>query len=842
MIRICLIFGVFILLSNVSLSAQRPTKLDSLLAVNQNYARRDTNKLKTLLAISHTYSNQNPQKGLATADACISIAEELGIPLFLGRSYFMKSLNLFQMSKLDSTIIMVEQAIAIFERLDLKEDLGKAYTVRGGVSYYRADYPAAESNWEKAAEAYRIINDLPGQARMMANLGLIYLTQKQHQKALDVFKAAAAIQEKTELWGNLSNSYAHIASVYLTWQDYDMAFTYYQKALDLAKKVDHKIFTSIYLGNIGNVYFNKSDYPNAITWYQEAIKLNEELGNKQTHANNLLTLSILYSNLRDFPQAIKYIEKATQLAKEMGNQNMLGRCLDNLGTQYRKMEDLTKAESYFMQANDIYEAVNFKDGICDVSLSLGYIHMKYKDYAKSISYFQKAKGLSDIVAGKSTMVTSLDGLANNCMYAPDSLLMPMLGIQAENRYSEAIRLLLEAQEMARAAKILFSEQSTWRTLSQAYELKGDYVNAYKAFSQFVAIRDSVVGEDTKKQITRKEIQYEFDKKEATLKFEQQLTQEQLEQQKLLSFQQQQSLQINQQSLALSNKEKDLQHLAYLKEKAEKQEKEQALSLAEKDKQLQDVQLGSLLQEKALQLKTLAEKNALIGFLIAGLSAILLAFAAFYWWIRQRQAKKEAAIQAQFTRQLLENIEDDRGRIAIDLHDSVSHDLLLLKQSIRKEITGPEVGDKIDNIINGIRQISRNLHPVMLDKIGLRLSLETLCEQFMQHETMYVSHEIEYQNTLPKTAELQLFRIVQEGLTNALKYSKAEAVKVQFKHSGTSLRLEIQDNGKGFEVEKALEGGKAFGLHSILQRAKAIGGKAEIRSGEGGTTVSVVIGV
>ena len=354
------------------------------------------------------------------------------------------------------------------------------------------------------------------------------------------------------------------------------------------------------------------------------------------------------------------------------------------------------------------------------------------------------------------------------------------------------------------------------------------------------MRDSTSGEDIRQQITRKEIQYEFDKKETVLKFEQQLTQEQLEKQKLLSIQQQQALRLNEQSLALSNKESDLQRLAYLKEKAEKQEKEQQLSLAGIDKQLQDVQLGALLQEKALQLKTLAQKNALIGFLLAGISAILLAFAAFYFWIRQREAKKEAATQAQFTRQLLEHVEDDRGRIAIDLHDSVSHDLLLLKQSIRKEITGPEVGDKIDGIINGIRQISRNLHPVMLDKIGLGLSLETLCEQFMQHETMYVSHEIDYQNTLPKTAELQLFRIVQEGLTNALKYSKAEAVKVQLKSSDNALRLEIQDNGKGFNVEKALEGGKAFGLHSILQRAKAIGGKGEIRSAEGGTKISVIV--
>ena len=65
--------------------------------------------------------------------------------------------------------------------------------------------------------------------------------------------------------------------------------------------------------------------------------------------------------------------------------------------------------------------------------------------------------------------------------------------------------------------------------------------------------------------------------------------------------------------------------------------------------------------------------------------------------------------------------------------------------------------------------------------------------------------------------------------------------MQLEQSGNTLRLEIEDNGRGFDVEKALEDGKAFGLHSILQRAKAIGGRAEIRSGEKGTIISVVVG-
>ncbi|MBK9338568.1 MAG: hypothetical protein IPM98_19380 [Lewinellaceae bacterium] len=129
---------------------------------------------------------------------------------------------------------------------------------------------------------------------------------------------------------------------------------------------------------------------------------------------------------------------------------------------------------------------------------------------------------------------------------------------------------------------------------------------------------------------------------------------------------------------------------------------------------------------------------------------------------------------------------------------------------------------------------------MLDKIGLRLSLETLCEQFMQHESLFISHEINYPSPLPKTAELQLFRIVQEGLTNAHKYARAEAVNVKLKPVKNGLQLVIHDNGKGFDVQDALHSGKAFGLHSILQRSKAIGGHAEIRSDQNGTVIRVEV--
>lgn len=263
------------------------------------------------------------------------------------------------------------------------------------------------------------------------------------------------------------------------------------------------------------------------------------------------------------------------------------------------------------------------------------------------------------------------------------------------------------------------------------------------------------------------------------------------------------------------------------------EKEIRVQVKELDKKYQTEKKE---QQIALQQVKLAQKNTLIGFLLAGLAALSLAGFAWYLWRMQKQAKKESAIQQQFTRQLLENTEEERGRIARDLHDSVSHELLALK----REMPDPGATKRINYIINDIRQISRNLHPVMLESIGLKLSLETLCDQYMEQGELFISHDIHYSSKLPGTAELQLFRIVQEAVSNTIKYASADACKVTLQEKGPALLLRIQDNGRGFEVEKALNSGKSFGLRSILQRSKAIGARADIRSSTQGTVIEIAI--
>ena len=244
------------------------------------------------------------------------------------------------------------------------------------------------------------------------------------------------------------------------------------------------------------------------------------------------------------------------------------------------------------------------------------------------------------------------------------------------------------------------------------------------------------------------------------------------------------------------------------------------------------------QEIKIQKETISTKNAAIICLVSIFLVMILGLMLYFLKQKQKKMNEEKQQFQKFTKNLFDKTEEERKRIATDLHDSVSHELLNLKNL--SEQNHEELNSKIDLIINDIRTISRNLHPVLFDKIRFSSSLENLVERMQNHHDFMISTHIEYNDSLPKENELQLYRIIQEALSNIIKYSNAFAARVSFVESQSNYRLEIIDNGKGFDVEETLLKKDAFGLHNIIERSKAIGGSAQISSSEKGTKIIVEI--
>jgi two-component system, NarL family, sensor kinase len=242
------------------------------------------------------------------------------------------------------------------------------------------------------------------------------------------------------------------------------------------------------------------------------------------------------------------------------------------------------------------------------------------------------------------------------------------------------------------------------------------------------------------------------------------------------------------------------------------------------------------QQIALQKETISNGRITIALLMSLLMGLILVLFIVFSRQKQKKARLENKRARHYTKQLLNKTEEERRRIASDLHDSVSHELLNLKHSMNGN--GNPAGEKIDSIIKDIRSISRNLHPVMFEKVGLSASINQLLERAQSVNQLMVTSDIVYNGSLSVSDELQVYRIIQEALSNIIKYAKAVAAKIIIQESTEGLIIQIKDNGQGFNVAETLSRKDAFGLYNIIERSKAIGGLAKIHSDKNGTIITI----
>ncbi len=195
--------------------------------------------------------------------------------------------------------------------------------------------------------------------------------------------------------------------------------------------------------------------------------------------------------------------------------------------------------------------------------------------------------------------------------------------------------------------------------------------------------------------------------------------------------------------------------------------------------------------------------------------------------------------------LLRAQDTERARIARELHDDVSQqvamleiDLELLRGAGRGLAGGLEEAlNRAHGIARSVHDLSHRLHPAKLQLIGLVSALHGLQRELSRSDLAITFTHQTVPSTLPPDLTLCLFRIAQEAVQNAVKYSGAHLVSVHLSGSPDGLALAIVDDGVGFDVNAAW--GKGLGLISMTERLEAIGGTLEIRSKPGtGTRLEV----
>ncbi|MFA6469755.1 MAG: two-component regulator propeller domain-containing protein [Bacteroidota bacterium] len=221
-----------------------------------------------------------------------------------------------------------------------------------------------------------------------------------------------------------------------------------------------------------------------------------------------------------------------------------------------------------------------------------------------------------------------------------------------------------------------------------------------------------------------------------------------------------------------------------------------------------------------------------------------------YYMRVTQLEKEKNAQLQFAEQLIESQEQERRRIAADLHDGLGQQILIIKNRVElalKTVDNPvqtaeqlrEIADSTQSSLNDVRSISHGLRPVHLEQFGLRETLLNLCDQVQQTSNLQcVYHIDEIDGIIPTEREINFYRIIQEGVNNILKHSGATQASMMIRRTDEGLTASLWDNGKGFNIETVQAG---LGLTGIRERAKILGGICEIKSASGdGTTILITI--
>ena len=271
--------------------------------------------------------------------------------------------------------------------------------------------------------------------------------------------------------------------------------------------------------------------------------------------------------------------------------------------------------------------------------------------------------------------------------------------------------------------------------------------------------------------------------------------------------------------------KKIQSLAYYQTLYETEKKENLINTQKKDIDL-------------LNAKSKLQKQLLIFSILisAGVLGLILLYRS------RKTAKEKTKLQQDYSHKLLVAQEDERSRLARELHDSLGQKLVLLKRRLLDDKT-EGIENLADESLKELRTITKNLHPANLDLFGFSEAVTIMIDEVDKNTTINFSKSIEnVDDLLTKDRAIHLYRMIQESLNNMIKYSNTDSAELTILKKESSILIEISDAGDGFDTNSDIFN-SGLGLKTLKERSKLIGSKLSILSDIGkGSSVKISIPV
>ncbi len=602
---------------------------------------------------------------------------------------------------------------------------------------------------------------------------------------------------------------------------------------------------------LGAINVNTSQ---ALPIMQEVIALSKEINNTRGIQIGYIYLQLYYSDRGDFPlstwyadTAFLYLEKDTSRFAKVNTAYLH----NNLGGDNYKMGDYQKAIEHYTKAADILETYKRWWALSSVYDGLATVYQELSQPEKAFEYDWKA-----ISAAKESDNKGL--VARRYLNYAERLIKQKKNADAEDILKTAEHLVIETKD-AIAQKLFYQIRGAISQNKKQYRKAiADFRAAYKMSLdnddkyQQVALLDPLIkslmeaGEmnEAKKMndtLLNKSIRYQinFGRKNAY---------ENSAQWYLLNKDFAKAYQFLQMKMLLSDSIS-----------SDETKKRIAMTEVRYKVTAKDREIKSLQDEKEIQDFKSKQKNYIfIGSIISLLIISLLAYLNYRHRQKlqqQRISELETEKQLTATEAILKGEEQERSRLAKDLHDGLGGMLSGIKFSLNSVkgnlVMTPDNAqafersiDMLDSSIKEMRRVAHNMMPEILIRYGLDAALKEFCSEIdrskvihVEYQSLSISHE-----AIEQTTAVTVYRIVQELVSNTIKHGNAKNVLVQV-HQSTQdkiLAITVEDDGNGFDTDK-LNQSEGMGWRNIQNRIEFLKGRFDIQSSPGkGTSVMIEI--
>lgn len=636
--------------------------------------------------------------------------------------------------------------------------------------------------------------------------GDTYFYNYEFEKALSIYKEGydkGVKRKDTVIQAKFSN---YMAMVYEQKAEYRNAVKLYSRSLSLFSILEDTLGIPVSYGNLANAYSSLGNLDSAIMCQKKAIAIREKQHTPKIH-NNYNNIGVYYHELGRYDLAIEYYLKAAKIRKEQENYVLEANTYDNLSSLFTDLKDHKNSINYAEKALGIYVRENHEDQSEYTLSNLGTEYKRVKKYDLAIKYYDQALLLHQKTKNESSKSIDLHNLGavyeelgqlkkalnyyyqsltlKNELEKTGSSIVTITSIgnvlSVLNKDSAEV-MLLTGYEMAIDHKMIDKQRESSEALADHYERNGDY----KASSDYRKIesqlKDSLYNEDYTSKMNQLFVSFETERTKNDLLGE----------------------------------------------------------------QLKSQELG---QQKAEADLKVSKKSKQIWLLISITIILLLAGAFLFYRSKQKQQSRLSKIRIEEQQKGLAAViqvqEDERKRIAKDLHDGIVQQLGGLKLGLQKIFTNQETEETnkivkiLDESAEELRELSHKMMPRALGELGLIPALKDMLDNSLGNTNIEFQFEhFGITERFKENLEIAIYRIAQELVNNVIKHSKANKVNVQLFKTGGDVLLIVEDDGKGIN---SLEQKDGIGLMNINSRLDTINGKVNFEpSHESGTLATVKI--